>query len=237
VVGLLLVVFAVLCAVRLLALEPLDNPAPPTTTASRAATHPPLTDLSELQLEQVLVRLGDLPAGWRESHPPGGAVGLDADEFCGEHPYADTLQEVNASFTGGPGATFNGQPYGALNLYSSVGLFASPQDASAFLSQLNALVGACRAWKMQRAPGQPPVDAEISQRRVLQLGDEALRVVVGGAPPEVDFVFIRVGPLVGLVAYSVQDVGVAGLEHVDTGFTDPLAETIARGLANLARQP
>jgi hypothetical protein len=240
-VGVLLVVIVVLAGARLVHGAPADRSRPggraaATTTAPAATTVPAATGpLTEEDLRRALPRPDEPPAGWRASQPPAGTVGLGVDEFCGRTPAADTTLEVNASYTGGPQGVFNAQPSGALNLYATVGAFPTRAAATQFLAAVEAAAGACPSgWSYRRAAGQPAVHAEITQRTRMPLGDEGLRVVVGGAPPEVDFVYVRSGCLVGLVAYSVQNLPeVRGDEHVDTGFTDPYAKTMARRLRGL----
>lgn len=200
--------------------EGIPGPSPEIT---QIPATPPLIDAAAMSA--ALIRLEDLDAEYHEFDPPApGANRIQDDEFCGNYPDASLPQDQVRRFFG-RGLLDNPK------VFSTVAVFA-PGGAEAFLANIREL-SRCGTWEYTPTPNSEPIPQYITRLEDLGYGEDAVRVVVNGPPtPEIDFIYIRVGRLVGAIAYSVTDLPVvSGDERTDPRVTEILAEEMSRRLA------
>ena len=185
-------------------------------------------------LRAVLVDRDELPPGWSEVRSAVGAGAIDDDEFCGGKATAHTLLEADNQLTGPPRGSFNAQPFGNENVYSAAVSFRSPEDAAAFLAELERLARSCQEWPY-RSGSNPVTTSTIDLVERMALGDDALRIVTSGPPyPALDFIYIRSGRLVASVTNSVQDLpGLTGDNGPDPALTERLARERAQRISDV----
>lgn len=194
--------------------SPSAAPAPGALAAPAAVSPSSApTPFSQAELQQRLLSLSDMPAGYQVAQDTSSSSGGQHSTVTSSDPACQPLADLSASgkppesFAGAQAPQFGAGPDGPF-IDENLASYATPAAAQAYFAKLTTAIQTCKQFT-QTQPDGTKLDVTVSPFSFPAKGDASsasrLSLTVAGQPVQSDVVVVRVGStLIAVINTNLQ---------------------------------